>query len=352
MPRRKYAKGTKQNPIRIRTSRAEKKQYKRAARARRSYSKKKGMNAVTTFQKDVSTAYRYNRAPATLRKKWNRRRRTFTSNLLRMEGSRKFHYSGTMTWTTNPGGQNFFGWVNFGCNGTGGVDGTGDLQDVFLRMDRELRQSGTAAETVNQGAQSRRYYIDSSRCKIQMTNVGAFPVHWEVYECVARKDVSITEAATMRAYLNVIQQPFMQATLANSSGGGGLANSADFVSNTILPSTTSTGVTPFHYRHFCQAFKIMKVSKLQAAAGNSVSFDCGTTRNMSLAYDDIQPLLFKKYVTKMFLIRQVGAIETVTNTTPATSVSNVVVELEKSYNCKLIDTKLPQLNYQVYTNST
>lgn len=352
MPRRKYPKGTKQNPIRIRSSRAEKKAWKKQRRAR-SYKPRGGITGVTTYQKDVKTAYRYKRAPTQVRRRAKRSYRTWISNMLKSEGSRKFHYSGDQTWTTAQNQQGFFGWFNYGCNGLGGFDGSADLVDIFQRMDKELRLGGTVSDQADGGGLARRYYLDNMKARAVMTNTGAGPIFWEVYECYARKDIPITEATTLQNFFNNMSNSAFQASYPNSGASApGAPNTAAQISGTSLPNKNTVGVTPFQFRHFCQNFKITKVTRFQCAPGNTISFDCGSPKNITVNWDNYNLLLAKRGVTKLTLCRQWGNVFQPGSGSAQNSASSAAIEIQKDYNCKVLDTQLPQSNYMTYTNST
>lgn len=307
-------------------------------------SQKQGIQGITTFQKDYKTVYRYKRAPRRLRRKWKRSRRTFISNLLKQEGSRKYHYHGSQAWTTAANTQGFFGWFNNGVGGTGGVDGSADLYDVFNRLDIETRANGTGADAVQGGRLSRRYYMDHMRSRVVLTNTGTNPIFWEIYECTSRKDIPTNEFNNLSQMISNLNSPLYQATL-NVTQGQGAANSGTKTNAAGIPSPTASGVTPFQYRHFCQNFKVNKVTRLQASAGNTVSFDASTPRNTTINWDDYASLCCKKYVTKLFLVRQWGAV---TAANPDNSPSSAVFEVERDYNVKLLDTHVPELNYITY----
>lgn len=319
------------------------------------------MTGVTTFQKDVKTAYQYKRAPSHVRRRAKRSYRSWISNLLKAEGSRKFHYSGDQLWTTDLNSQAFFGWMNYGVNGLGGFDGTADMVDIFSRMDKELRRpdppasvgpaGGTVSDQNQGGALSRRYYMDSMKCRAVLTNTGSTTIFWEVYECVARKDIPVLEAGNLQQFLTAMSNSAYQASLQNVTSGAGVPNTNASISGTGLPNKNTAGVTPFQFRHFCQNWKINKVTRMQAAAGNTVSFDCGQTRNVTVNWDNYNLLLAKKGVTKLMLFRQWGRVANVGGTAQ-NSVSSCAVEVQKDYNCKILDHRLPELNYMTYTNQT
>jgi len=314
----------------------------------KSSNKGSGLQGITTFQKDVKQVYRYKRAPNRLRRRWKRQRKTFVSNLLKQEGSRKYHYSGNMAWTTTAGTQGWFGWMNYGVNGNGGVDGSGDMADVFTRLDAELRTAGTAADQNIVGTNARRWYYDHMRARIVLTNTGTTPIFWEVYECVSRKDLPLTEGSSLQQFYNSVASNNHQGSI--SAIGAGSANTYLKTSAASAPNKGVTGVTPFQFRYFCQNFKVLKVTRLQASAGNTVSFDASQPRNVTVNWDDYVDLLAKRGLTKIYLVRQWGAV--VAGTPPTESASSAVCEVEKDYNCKVLDSHVPQLNYFTYTNTT
>lgn len=319
----------------------------------KSCSPKSGLQGITTFQKDVKQVYRYKRAPKKLRRRWKRSRKTFISNLLKQEGSRKYHYSGQMTWQTTQGTQGFFGWMNYGVNGNGGVDGSGDMGDVQTRLDLEMRSGGTPSDLAEGGANSRKYYFDHMRARIVLTNTGTTPIFWEIFECTARKDIPVSqEGGTLKQFVTHCADTQFHGVLGPTTAGyPGGPNSTKQTSAVTAAQTTTVGITPFQFRHFCQNFKINKVTRLQAAAGNTVSFDASQPRNVTVTWDNYLNLLAKAGLTKMYLVRQWGTTELIGGV-PMESASSAVCEVEKDYNCKLLDSHVPQLNYFTYTNTT
>lgn len=317
------------------------KAYKGRSQTKTATKKDGGMQGITTFQKDVKQVYRYRRAPRKLRKRWTRNRRTFTSNLLKAEGSRKYHYHGSQAWTTTAGAQAWYGWSTYGVNGNGSADGTGDLGDVFTRLNGELTNQGTVADQNAGGNNSRRYYMDHMRARIVLTNTGTTPIFWEIFECMARKDIPVTpEGGTLQQFYT-----FMQTQQGMLSGTAAAADTAKNISAATSPVTTTAGVTPFQFRHFCQNFKVLKVTRLQAAAGNTVSFDASQGRNVTINWDNYSDLLAKKGLTKFYVVRQWGAV---TSAAPNNSASSAQFEVERDYNIKVLDHSVPELNYFTY----
>lgn len=324
--------------------------YKGSPLQRKTQQKNSGLTGITTFQKDVKQVYRYKRAPRKLRRKWKRSRKAYVSNTLKSVASRKYHYTGNMTWATAIGTQAWFGWMNYGVNGTGGVDGSGDMADIQTRLDLENRAQGTASDQAEGGPNARRYFFDHMRARIVLTNTGTTPIFWEIYECVARKDIPVNFATTLQSIYtgvaNAVYQGLIGPQTAGSAGG---PNSTNQISAASRPTKQTIGVTPFQFRDYCQKFKILKVTRLQAAPGNTVSFDASQGRNVTVNWDDYQDLICKKGLTKVYLVRQWGTVQA--GSPPQESASSSVCEVEKDYNCKLLDTHTPQLNYFTYTNA-
>lgn len=313
-------------------------------------SQRSGLQGITTFQKDVKQVYRYKRAPKKLRRKWKRSRQAYVANTLKAVASRKYHYSGNMSWTTTQGTQGWFGWMNYGANGVGGVDGSGDMADVQYRLDLENRSNGTPADQSEGGPNARKYYFDHMRARIVLTNTGTTPIFWEIFECTARKDVAVGFANTLQGIYTAVANAVYQGLIGPSGTGFPAgANPTNQTSAASRPVKTTTGVTPFQFRDFCQKFKISRVTRLQAAPGNTVSFDASQPRNITVAWDNYQDLIAKKGLTKVYLVRQWGAV--IAGTPPTESASSAVCEVEKDYNCKVLDTHAPQLNYFTYTNN-
>lgn len=303
----------------------------------------RGTRSFGTIQKDVKTIYKYRRAPKRLRRKWKRSRRTWTANALKNLASRKYHYHGNQTWTTGAGGQDFFGWTTYGIYGGGGVDGSGDVRDIQGRLDAETVSD---AGMVTRGEFSRKYYFDSMKGRAVLTNVGTKGIFWEVYDCVARRDVPLSEGTTLPEFLSYCQDQSMQAHLIGTAGAASAATQTGAVA---APNRQFGGVTPFQFRHFCQAFKITKVTRLQASPSNSVSFDFGTPKNMMIEFDEMNTLLFKKGMSMVTLVRQWGQCD-IEAGSPDNAPSTAVMEVERDYNVKLLERNKAELNYIEYTN--
>lgn len=242
--------------------------------------------------------------------------------------------------------------MNYGVNGTGGVDGSGDMADIYTRLDSENRINGNTSDQIEGGQSARRWYFDHMRSRVVFTNTGTSTIYWEVYECTARKDVPITpEGGTLQQFYSNVAQAQYQGGMQNTAGNAGVPNTTQQISGASRPNKNTTGVTPFQFRHFCQNFKITKVTRLTASAGNTVSFDASTPTNVTVNWDDCLDLLAKRGKTKIFLVRQWGVVQTIAGV-PQNSVSSAVCEIEKDYNVKMLDRTVPQLNYFTYTNTT
>lgn len=313
-----------------------------------------GVSGVTTYQHDVKQVYRKRRLPRKTYTKLRRSRRSYISNTLRALQSRKYHYNGTMNFQTSAAAQYWFGWFNYGAFGTGGVDGSGDMQDLLVRLNTETQTAGTKAQQDmgTGGIQGRKYFFDNMSCRVVLTNVGTTNVFWEIYECVARKDIPLSGngasgvSFTMEQYYASLSNAVFQATLPSADGGA--AQSATQTSAASLPSISTPGITPFQMRRFCQDYKIMKCTRMQCSPGNTVSFNANNPKNYTVVYDDWKDLSAKRGITKLYLVRQWGAI---TSGTAGNAATNVSCELEKDYNVKVLDTNPPELNYITYTNN-
>lgn len=243
--------------------------------------------------------------------------------------------------------------MTYGMNGEGGVDGSGDVSDIWTRLNLEETPVAEGTAKTLDGIAARKMYFDTMKARCVMTNTGTTTVYWEVFECVCRDDVpKSTEGSTLQNFYNTVANSAYQATQAPTGAGApGATNSYNQTSSSLqLPNKNTIGMTPFQFRHFCQRFKILKTTKFQAQPGNTISFSCGTTRNLSFEWDDERPLLAKRGVTRVYLVRQWGAMQQ----TPVLQVapSQAAFEIEKDYNVKILDRKLPQLNYYSYTNQT
>lgn len=316
--------------------------------------KTSGVSNVTTYQHDVKRTYKKRRPNKKYARKAKRFRKAYLSQTLRNLQSRKYHYNGSMNWQSAAGTQQMFGWFNYGAFGVGGVDGSGDMQDLLLRLLTETGAGGdkTQQDMGTNGAQGKRFYFDNMSCRCVLTNVGTSTVFWEVYECVARKDLPLNGRTTtglqftLEQYLTTVAGNAFQASLPLADGGG--PQSATQTTAVTAPLIQSSGVTPFQFRRFCQDFKIMKCTKLQCSPGNTVSFNANNPKNLTVIYDDWKDLAAKRGLTKLYLVRQWGAVN---DGTVLNSASNVACEVEKDYNVKVWDSHPPELNYIKYTNN-
>lgn len=313
-----------------------------------------GISDVTTYQHDVKQTYRRKRLSKAQRTRGKRARRNYVAQTLRALQSRKYHYNGTMNWSSGVGSQAFQGWVNYGAFGKGGVDGTGDMQDILTRLNMETSLQGTAAQIAmgNAGLNSRKYFFDTMSSRVVLTNTGTSQVFWEVYECVARKDLSLNGRTTtgltftLEQYFDTLQDTSFQGTLTAGKGGDAYTNTQ--TSAAAAPTRYQPGITPFQLRRFCQDWKILKSTRFQCSPGNTVAFKANDTRNRTVVYDDWKDLAAKAGVTKMYLVRMWGAM---TDAATGNAASSCTCEVEKDYNVKVMDQFSAECNYIKYTNN-
>lgn len=316
-----------------------------------------GVSDVTTFQHDVKTGYRFRRAPRGVKLRAKRQHRAWVSNCLKELTSRKYHYSGQQRWTTATEEQGWFGFMNYGMDGEGGADGSGDVSDVWTRIN--LEENGTENGQTTGGNVARKLYFAPMKARATMTNTGNTPIYWEVYECLCRDDVAkrdgpddaIGVVRNLRDWYTSVQGLTHQAVQINQPNSAGGPNNYNKTSGNILASIFNTGVTPFQFRYFCQKFKILKTTRFQCNPGNSISFNCGVARNQTITWDEERPLFAKKGVSRIYLVRQWGAMED-NNGVLQVAASSAAFEIEKDYTVKILDRKLPQLNYYQYTNDS
>nr|UBJ26204.1 capsid protein [Red panda feces-associated genomovirus] len=296
-------------------------------------------SAITTYQKDVRQTYRYRRAPRRLRRKWKAQKRRFTSNLLRTLASKKYHYSGNLSLTTGAGTQNFFGFFTYGMQGTGGIDGSGDLEDLRQRLSTGIIKQPNVASDVTYDT---RYFFDTMKGRCNLTNGGTASVFIEIYTMKCKRDVPIDFGTSLRTFISQFRQASRNALATNA------ANTTQQTSASATPTETTVGVTPFQFRWLCQRFKVTDSKRFQISPGNSISFDFTDTKNRCFIPDfQDQNLLCKQGWTTLYLMRQWGA-----NTNGSEAPSTVYLELEKDYNVKVMAAQTPELNYVTYTNTT
>lgn len=304
---------------------------------------------ITSFQKDYKTVYTKKRAPRRVRKRAKRSRQRFLGQQLRLLGSRKFHYHGSMFWNTVQGSQNMFGFMTYGMGGTGGVDGSGDVRDVLTRM-------GASDEAGGQW-QSSRYYFDTMSARCSLTNVGSTGVYLEMYTMVCRQDIPLFEVDAVLA--GTAQAPtipnmgsiltYAQGQQAQLPAGTGPLTDTRTTAATS-PSVSADGVTPFQFRWLCSRFKIVKVQRLQINPGNAISFSMNDTKNRSINYDEqVRGLIARKGWTKMYVFRQWGVTDN-TAGDPEPAPTQVTIDIEKDYVVKKLTSNINTLSYMNYTN--
>lgn len=298
-------------------------------------------SGITTYQSDVRSTYRYKRAPRKLRTKWKKSRRQFTTNLLKTLASKKYHYSGNQLNSTAASAQNFFGFFTYGMNGNGGVDGSGDLEDLRLRLGASTVKDPNVTGDVSAVT---KYFFDTMAGRCNLTNGSGNLAYIEVYTCRCRKDVPIDFGTTFRQFIN------NATTAARQPLGASAASTTQQTSATATPNATTIGTTPFQYRWFCQRFKIQSVKRFQISPGNSISWEFKDTKNRCFVPDNQeQALLAKAGWTTLYLFRQWGASVN-SSSTPVESATTVTFEVEKDYNVKVMSAQTPELNYVTYTN--
>lgn len=305
---------------------------------------------ITSFQKDYKTVYTKKRAPRKVRKRASRKRKQFLGQQLRLLGSKKFHYHGSMFWNTVQGSQNFFGFLTYDMAGTGGVDGSGDVRDVLTRM-------GASDEAAAGTWQSSRYYFDTMSARCSLTNVGSTGVYLEMYTMICRQDIPLFEIdAVLAGTAQSPTIPTMGAILTYAqgqqgqlpAGTGALADTR--TSTATSPSTSADGVTPFQFRWLCSRFKIVKVQRFQVNPGNPISFSMQDTKNRSIIYDEqVRGNICRKGWTKMYLFRQWGVTDN-TAGDPEPAPTQVTIDIEKDYVVKKLVSNANTLSYMNYTN--
>lgn len=226
-------------------------------------------------------------------------------------------------------------------NGTGGVDGSGDLEDLRIRLGASTVKDPNVSGDVSAVT---KYFFDSMTGRCNMTNGSGNVAYLEVYTCKCRKDIPFDFGTSFRSYMTNV------TTTARQPIGASAANTNQQTSAVSSPFTTTIGVTPFEFRYFCQRWKIMNVKRFQIGAGNSISWQFSDTKNRVFVPDNQeQALLAKAGWTTLYLIRQWGSPNNVSST-PGENATTVSFEIEKDYNVKVMASQVPELNYITYTN--
>ncbi|AXH74778.1 MAG: capsid protein [Cressdnaviricota sp.] len=330
---------------------------KYAAKAYKSYSKPKSSGAkasiapsqITTYQTDVKSVYRRKRASKRRRAAGKRSARAQLSRELRLVGSKKFHYHGSMQWTTGANQQQFFGFFTYGMGGAGGVDGSGDAKDVLTRMGQDYYDA--------RAQQTQKYYFDTMTTRCAITNTGSNLAYIEMYTMTCKQDVplynkdvniSLTAQAPNITTFNTLMT-YMQGQQAFLQDAAKAANADTQTAQAVAPMPSFVGVTPFQYRWLCQRFTITDVKRIQISSGNSISYNMKDTKNRCLQYDDtVTGNLARKGITKLYLFRVWGQIST--GTDPEPSPTQLDIQIEKDYNVKRIESNLPELSWIGYTD--
>lgn len=292
---------------------------------------------ITTFHSDYKTTYK-----GKGRRRVNKGYKRFRSNLLRHLPSQKYHYNGSMTWVVGANNQNFFGWTTYGFDGTGGVDGTGDLLDL---VNRAVVDNNVPANVEPGTFQDRRYFVNSLSGRAVITNTGTNDCVVEVYTAICRKDLATAAWGTSwGAYMDqVTNTAFNNPILGNSRGAQSVTQTAAAVN----PTRTTVGMTPFQFRPFCQHFNIVDSKRFMLQATKAITFNFRDSKQRQFKHEDALGLLFRKGWTKVYLVRQWGE-----TTAAGTTASQVTCEIEKDYNIKVLEQSVPRLTYISYTNNS
>lgn len=330
---------------------------KYAANKYNSYSKSKSSAAkasiapsqITTYQTDVKSVYTRKRGSKRRRRAGKRAARAQLSRELRLVGSKKFHYHGSMQWTTGANQQQFFGFFTYGMGGAGGVDGSGDAKDVLTRMGQDYYDA--------RAQQTQKYYFDTMTTRCAVTNTGSNLAYVEMYTMTCKQDVplfnvdaniSLTAKAPNITTFNTLMT-YMQNQQAFLQDAAKAANPDTQTAQAVAPQTSFVGVTPFQYRWLCQRFTISNVKRIQISPGNSISFNMKDTKNRCLQYDDtVTGNMCRKGMTKLYLFRVWGQIST--GADPEPSATQLDIQVEKDYNVKRIESNLPELSWIGYTD--
>lgn len=306
---------------------------------------------ITTYQTDVKTSYQRRRAPRYVKKRAARARKRFISQQLKVLGSKKFHYHGSMNWATTTPNQAMFGFFTYGMAGIGGVEGSGEVKDVITRMTRDDASGDT------RGLTSRKFFFDTMTTRCSLTNTGTTLAYVEMYTCICRKDIPVffvdTTAGAPAVAPNIYNftsfMNYAQTQQGALTTAAAVANADQQTSAAFVPQWTTDGVTPFQFRWFCQRFTITACKRFQISGGNSISFQMKDTKNRSITYDnEVESLFAKAGWTKLYLFRVWGQIAAGTDPEPSTT--TLTIDIEKDYNIKRLDSNLPELAYINYTN--
>lgn len=297
----------------------------------------------STYQQDVKKVYKAKRKT----KRSTRAYKSFLSKELKTLQPRKYHYNATRFYATSQNAQGFQLFCTYGMDGTGGLDGSGDLLDLTNRV---ILDNPLPTQESNQ-FQTRRLYFDSMSGRCNFTNTGSAVAFVEVYTCKCRRDMAVgVWGSTLDAMItNMTSSQFNPPSIGGAVGAQTTTQTAAAVS----PSYNTVGVTPFQFRPFCQYFKITDVTRVMIQPNQSSYFNFRDPKKRKFEHmEDAIGLLCNKKWTTVYLFRQWG--ETIAGTGNATTVSasNVNYEFDKDYVVKLHEQTVPRLSYIKYSNNT
>lgn len=276
---------------------------------------------VMTSQRDVKTIYRRKPMPRRRRKQWVSFKRKVTATQIANSALMSFFRQQVMYLTTAANASSFttatiysYGGINGTEGTTGSASGTGQGDDLV--------DFWTTKYGLTSVGRSRKTMFASACMDVHIRNSGAASGILEIYEIIARRDYgssSVSYDSIEELYTNGF---------------------TDTVATPLFTAVTSStlGSTPFQNKLFCQQFKVLKKTRVEISAGETISMQMRDPKNrVAYGAEMNANLIFKRGATRGYLFQLYG--EPSGTATQKTTACECRVTVLKSYTYRELDSQ-------------
>lgn len=293
-------------------------------------SKQRKVTGQTTFQEDYRTLYRRKRAPRRIRRRARRSFQRFTYHLDKTQGMTSSVINNFYSASTNPtspltGSQGVHAISMYGCTGsTLAADFNSDLWKIYT-------DATGASPTGSLASASLRFR--SCIMDFLIKNTGETPMFIEIYQCVARRNGSSSDASVE------------WASMLAKEGSTGVG--------TALTDVSAYKVTPFDAPGFGSYWYVKSRKRFYISGGNSVAWQIRDPKNYVITGEEIQKAQTLRNVTESCIIIGYGA-----DVAPWTGTNDNIgiptscsydVNCVKTYHWTLTDRSTDNAGYAIFT---
>lgn len=219
------------------------------------------------------------------------------------------------------------------------------IQSMYTRSDLNLIKNNCFTEAFFQGAKAStgytgpggndaitgvprqfapKLYLRECTSKIFMTNQSNAPQYVDIYDIVARRDQS---GGSLYDPVSTIERGLAQTGYTNTN------------TTSVALDPTFIGVTPFSSQMFCQWFKVLRVTRLNLAGGETAEHVVHTKPNKFFDFGSMVDTTYEgyvRYLTQFTLVIQVGAPDDATNTTVSSANAKLDYICTRQYNTHVL----------------